>query len=35
LVGSSGFLELAINQGNAAKVFDVVTGDVFCVSETV
>ncbi len=35
LVGSSGFLEVAINQGNVAKVFDVVAGDVFCVSETV
>ncbi|MCW4033841.1 MAG: SAM-dependent chlorinase/fluorinase [Candidatus Bathyarchaeota archaeon] len=32
LIGSSNFLELAINQGNAAKLFEVKVGDIFCVS---
>ncbi len=32
LVGSSGFVEAAVNQGSAAKVFGVTVGDVFCLS---
>ncbi|MFA5363635.1 MAG: SAM-dependent chlorinase/fluorinase [Candidatus Bathyarchaeia archaeon] len=34
LVGSGDLLEVAVNQGNAAKLFGANVGDVFCVSET-
>ncbi len=32
LVGSSGFLEVSINQGSGSRIFGVKVGDVFCVS---
>ena len=32
LVGSEGFLEVAVNQGSASKFFGAIAGDTFCVS---
>ena len=32
LVGSSGFLEVSINQGSGSRIFGANVGDVFCVS---
>ncbi|MCW4021566.1 MAG: S-adenosyl-l-methionine hydroxide adenosyltransferase family protein [Candidatus Bathyarchaeota archaeon] len=32
LVGGTGFIEVAVNQGSASKLFDVTVGDRFCLS---